>query len=1122
MSDQLRDKILAGLAKLTDREKFEACAVDLLGKSYPRLVPIPGGSDGGFDGAALEKDGTILQLVCTTGEDVLGNLTGSLEQSRKLGLKSRRVLIATSQQLTAPEKRKLKERAAEFGKTLCPVYDREPMANLLYRDSKWRKSLLGISGHPPALSLIPSNHRPTFGLAPLGRDEEKSKLQAATGDLVVVGQPGSGKTHLMAHVAAETNGLFAVSPDRTAIADGLRDQTPAWVILDDAHSRLDELTALRQLRTDLELDFRIVATCWPGQEEEVGAKLGAVGQPPLKLLGLPMPVIKQIVNALDITGPDELISEILHQSAGKPGLTVTLCQLCWQQGTAELFTGEALTRDLKQSLTVLAGADAVHLLGYFALAGGSGLTIEAAADLARLAPPTVARMTEMMGAAGVLESGRERHLLVEPARLRQALVRDVFCRKSASLDWRPLLVAMPDRPESVDTLIAAGLLGGQLDDAALRHEVQSLTGVHKFGELCDHYARLGPAQSRWVLESHPTFVENAAQPLLAHWPAETIPLLLLADLASNPRPQQERDEVPELRKWIDAEAHTMRSIPRREQLLTAAEVMSDKLRGTATLIAAMRVILANDFEWTDQPPGDAASFRLQHGFVPVSALEKIAAMWPRILQLLTGLPTSIALKLPGLLHDWASPRPWSGGVVKPEFVETAQGHARAMFNDLVRVYGSNWVFLHRLNWLANRLDVPAPEILGLPGILFPPRALGREEELHKSQREAVAALAVEWVPRGPVPEILDEWLRVDREAAEGGAHYPNLSAELAAQIARRTPEPSRWLAVLLEREAPVSLVAPFSDRCGDDSAAVRLGFVERFLGHPHYGRLALNYLVRFVPVSAEVWKRAAPAIAADSSALGVWVIRDEVPDETLGVLLTAHAPEVAAEVATNLWSSKPAGEIPAGLLTAWRKAVIEHCDDGHELEEIGRRHPDIAFDWIKHRLNPTREERLSENSFHIRDHMRALVAPLSHKQRHELIGVFAADNYDGELLSRLIADDLDLLRFALSRPETRKRSISCLGLPGSPTTYWAERACLFLDADFSEEEVMWASEVIGGSWSGPQSRHYDEKLAIFRPLLEEKDPRIVRIGKTAVAHLTQLRDEARERERIAAVKGRLA
>lgn len=1121
MSDQLRDKIIEGLGKLTDREKFEACAVELLSKDYPRLVPIPGGSDAGFDGAALGMDGTILQLVCTTGEDVLGNLTGSLEQAKKHGLKSRRVLIATTQALTPQQKRKLGECARKFGKILCPVYDRDALANLLYHDSKRRMSLLGIAGHPPALSLIPVNHRSAFGLSPLGRDEEQAKLRAATGDLVVVGQPGSGKTHLLTHVASVTGGLFVVNSDKTALADGLRDLTPSWVILDDAHSRLDELTALRQMRADLGAGFRIVATCWPGQEDDVSAKLGVTGQEPLKLQGLPMQVIKQVINALDITGPDELVHEILHQSAGKPGLTVTLCQICWQQGTRELFTGEALTRDLKQSLTAIAGADAVYLLGYFALAGNQGLTIEAAADLARLAPPTVARMAEMMGAAGMLESVREKHLIVEPARLRQALVRDVFCRQSASLDWRPLLQAMPSRAESVDTLIAAGLLGGTLDDASLRQEIEGLAGKPKFVKLCDHYARLGPAQGRWVLVAHPELVEEAAEPLLEYLAVETIPLLLRADLALKHRPQQERDELPAIRKWIYKRAHNMDSVSRRLRLLEAVESMRDELRDTPTLLAALRLILANNFERTNQPPGDAATIIFQHGFIPVAALEDIAALWPRILPLLSRLSQANALKLPALFHDWASPRPFGGGEVKPEFVAACQKHGQAMFSDLVRIYSDNWVFLHKCHWVAEHLGLPPPAVPGLAGILFPPRALGKDEEIHQAQRAAVAAIAGDWLPDGPVPERIDQWLRIDREAAEGNANYPNLSNELAEQIAKQAKEPARWLDALLTREASVYLVRPFSDRCAAESVAARLDFVGRFLGHSQYGRLALNYLVCFVPVAHELWQKAGPSISADTIGIGNWVIRNEVPEETLKVLLTAHGPAVAAAVAANLWSAMPKGEIPASLQEAWRQAVIEHLHDRHELDDISRQHSEIGFAWVKKRLNPAKEERYARD-YQTRESLQMLASRLSKEQRRELIGLLTSDNYDGALLDSLVGEDLDLFKLAATKPETRKLVGSCLGRPGKPASFWIARVVILLDTGFTEEQVMWATEAGGDGWSGPESRYLEEKLETFRPLLTETDPRIVRIAEMAIARLTKDRDRARERERIAAIKGYLA
>jgi hypothetical protein len=1121
MSDPLRNKILDGLAKLTDREKFEACAADLLGKRYPTLVPISGGSDAGFDGAAVQPNGRILQLVCTTAEDVLANLSGSLEQAKKKGQKSDGVLIATTQQLTPGQKRKLGERAAEFGKTLYPVYDRLPIANLLYHDSAWRKSLLNIPGHPPALSLLPETNRPAFDLVPLGRDDELAALRSTTGDLVVVGQPGSGKTHLLGHLAANTNGLFVVTPDQEAIAEGIRDQKPDWVIVDDAFPRVAELAALRQARKGMDAGFRIIATCWPGQEDQVSVALGLSGIKPLNLRPLPVRIIKQIVNALDITGPDDLMREILHQSAGKPGLAVTLCQICWQSGTNELFTGDALTRDVKLSLVALAGEDAVGLLAYFALAGDAGLTIEAAAEIAEISPVVVARITGKLGAAGVLEVGKKQHLTVEPARLRQALVRDVFARPPA-LDWRRLLPAMTDRAESVATLLAAAMLKGQIDDHALREEIARLAGDGKHGDLCENYAWLGADQCRWVLDRYPIHVRTAAQPLLAHIAKDAIPVLLREDLALKYRPSQDRDELAELRRWVDRRANTVRSIPCRVQLLESVELLSGELRNTPTLFAALRIILSNHFEWTDQPPGDAAAFRIQHGFVPLAALDQIAALWPRILPMIGDLPLELALKLPKLISDWASPRPWSGGSISPELVAANERYARGFLVDLARLYADRWVVIRRFNWLADHLKAELPDIAGLPSLLFPPRDFGRDEALWRSQHEAVAKHAAEWSASGPTPQILDDWLRVDREATDASENYPNLSIVLAEEIAKCSSEPERWLDALLNRNAPPSLVAPFSDACGARSPEARLAFVCRFLGDPERGRLALGYLVRFIPVGTPPWPDARPALEADTAGLSNWIIRDEVPEDTLLVLLSDYGPKVAATAAANLWSAKPKAAIPAKLESAWRHAVVHHLEDGHELEDIGRQHPEIALAWAKLRLNPPAEEHYSEHRFRVRDHLHTLVTRLPPEQRRDLIGLIAAQTMDGELVARLVGDDLDLMRYALSRPETHDQCRSCIGLPGNPPTFWRERALLLLDASFDESEVMWSSELVEGGWSGPESDYLKTKIEAFTPLITDADPRIVQIGRDAVSYLTARQEQAREQERVAAVKGQLA
>lgn len=1122
MSDPLHDKIIDGLNRLTDREKFEACAADLLRKLYPRLVPVPGGGDAGFDGAAQEENGDSIQMVCTTGEDVLGNLAGSLGEAKKKGRKSNAVLFVTSRRLTPATKQKLVEKATEFGKTLYPVYDQQPMANMLYRDSRWRKDLLGLSGNPPALSHLPANHRPSFEIPPLGRDKERARLVASTSDIVVFGQPGSGKTHLLAHLASENNGLFAVTADGAAIADGIRDQQPKWIIVDDSFTRLDELVALRQLRAGIGAEFRIVATCWPGQQDEVAAKLALTGQKPVELLPLPMKVIKELVTAMHIAGPDHLVHELLHQSAGKPGLTVTLCQICWQHGTKELFTGEALTRDIRLSLTTLAGDDAIRLLAHFALAGNAGLSIELVAEITGLSPIIVAKLTEKMGAAGVLEVRKERRLSVEPARLRQALVRDVFCRPPAPLDWRRLMPTLPDRADAVDALIAAGLLGGELNDDALRQEISGQRDSLQFGALCDHYARLGPAQSHWILTEFPVTLEKAAGSLLEHIPKEAIPFLLRGGRAEERFIRQKRDELSKLRAWIDEVGDKPRSVSRRVLLLEALEGMHDELQDTPTLLAGLRHVLSNHFERTDQPPGEAAMFRIQHGFVPPAALEQIAALWSRVLRMLSGLSTANALRLPELLDDWASPRPWGGGQLTAEYIDTCQRQARVMIADLARVYAENWVVLHRLQSIAERAGSELPAITGLPGILFPQRSIARDEELQREQHATVERLAAEWNARGPEPALVEDWLSVDGEAAAAGLNYPNLSRDLARLIAQQTVRPDDWLEALMLRKAPTGLVGPFTEKCVQSDGWAP-GFVTRHLGDPLYGVIAVEHLLRSVPVADPAWLTAAPFIKEQAQLAGNLVLIDAVPEPTVLKLLTEFSPEVSAAVAANCWSAKPKGEIPEALQSGWRTAVVNCVEDVYQIEEIARAHPDLGCDWLKRRVNQKWDDRgaggITYDSYH---YLPGVIGALTAAHRREVINHFEERNYHGNVLAQLVGDDLDLLRHALSRPETAQLSIQCLGLPDIPPDHWVKRATLLLDAGRTEEEVFWASECHGGGGDGPWSRIYGDRLKHFQPLLSQPDPRVRRIGEEAVSFLSKCRDEALEHERVAAVKGHLA
>jgi len=196
-------------------------------------VLLPGGDDHGLDG--ISGDGEW-GLVATTG-DGLSNLRKNLKRHLETDGATRRILFATPRKLSNAQRRNLVAAASNLGFDLTPgqVYEQKAFTERLYRDSAWRKQLLGIPGAPPALSEYPTSLRPTIDIPLVGRESELSRLTSATGDILLVGEPGTGKTFLTQALVSEGQALFVVDFDRERLTDAIRDLSPQRIIIEDVH-----------------------------------------------------------------------------------------------------------------------------------------------------------------------------------------------------------------------------------------------------------------------------------------------------------------------------------------------------------------------------------------------------------------------------------------------------------------------------------------------------------------------------------------------------------------------------------------------------------------------------------------------------------------------------------------------------------------------------------------------------------------------------------------------------------------------------------------------------------------------------------------------------------------------
>ncbi|MHC4698626.1 MAG: hypothetical protein ACYTFA_17985, partial [Planctomycetota bacterium] len=189
--DPYIEQIVKKLGTQLNPKVFERCVVDLLLQvDHLAVVPIGGSADAGMDGAIADGEGPPFPLVSTTGTDVIGNLRRNLKSYLKHGGTREKAVLATSQALTPLRRRNLENAAAEHGFVLVQIYDQAALAERLYRQPRWCRDLLRLTGEAPALSSIPLIARPFVGDQLVGRDEDLAWLTETDGDAVICGQPG--------------------------------------------------------------------------------------------------------------------------------------------------------------------------------------------------------------------------------------------------------------------------------------------------------------------------------------------------------------------------------------------------------------------------------------------------------------------------------------------------------------------------------------------------------------------------------------------------------------------------------------------------------------------------------------------------------------------------------------------------------------------------------------------------------------------------------------------------------------------------------------------------------------------------------------------------------------------
>ena len=1102
--------------------------MDLLRQNYyPKLRPTPDGYDTGIDGIAGPDADPEFILVATVAQDPARNLRGSVKRHVDADGPGRTVVFATSQQITVARRRRLGEELKdEFGVRLLAVHDRGDFVRMLYDGPQWRKDLLDVAGAAKALSRFPATSRPTPLVPLIGRDADLEGLRAATGDLLLVGRPGVGKTFLLEQLASEDWGLFDAGWTIDKLEDAVREMKPCRVVIDDAHlTDAARLPQVQLLRREMDAEFDIVAVSWPGRADAVEGNLPDSTR--VVLSELERDQIVEVIEAVGVAGPPELQRSIVDQAHGCVGLAVALARACVADRVRDVVTGEALLTDLAGWYERTLGSESRHVLGVLALSGDGGATLEQVREYLGLSLPQISDLVGGLASGGTIDDvpRRERRLQVQPEPLRYALVRDVFFGGPGSPDVARAIDCLDPQSIAAIPLIGAVHRGAEIDRGLLRSIAD-----WRDERTAAEYACLGPREFQVALEQAPAHRTPVAEATLKSGIDTGRALQVLMEQAvAGDRSEHSSPEHP-LRIIGD---HLARRETPFEERRRAVEVADSWLKRGGDSEVGVRVMMhavSLEMHGASRDPGMGDTLRIYQGMVPKPWIDELSRLWDSILDIFDREADLPLAPLLSALHYWVFPSSVSPGQGPDE--ETAAEVRNIVVRVIARLMemsGDRPGVLWRLREYSRRGELPFE--IDVPddfSVLFPEDWDGSDgpsglDEWERRVREGVGRLA--HVLRDQSVDVVAPLITdADAEAVAAGISHPRHTPTLARLLAEGLDEPEVLLVALEKNDAAPDVLVPFLDRAVELQRPDWETCLERLLSHDSASGEAIRVALTR-SCNARLQKLAIEQAGHWLRLIDNLVRIGQIDHLTLARLFDAPDPSVRRQAAVTIGHAQSGRQLeglPPSLFSRWREIIVNSpADDAYWFSRILERDAQLCADWLRAWF-----KRHAQGEYDLLPReVGAVIADLPVEARITLIGDVPAGaplTLLQEAVRSLVAEDLDVMVALFDQPELEW--LPSVALRGGPSEDWMDGALLALDRGWDPEHIVSATQFSELVWSGEASQRWQRKIDAFAGLRRENgapmDVRRERIIQAGVGYFERMRDEAAKSEHRERVYGR--
>ena len=481
------------------------------------------------------------------------------------------------------------------------------------------------------LSKEPRSTRKRLSSKLIGREGASRWLNEMTGDKLIYGQPGIGKTFLLYdYVQKNTSSFFLRGHDEERIERVMWNLNPSSVVIEDAHLNLEKIEFLHRLRARTNSSFAIIADCWPTSRDLVMTRMGITEEACFELSTVTSQDIVDIVQEFGVKAANSFLHMLVAQANGSPGRAAMLIESCLggtKQNFLEFWNGETLARWIRSEFREQIGEEAIQVLACFAIGGDAGIEVDRVAKVLELSRSKVLQCITELACGGVIDQVDSIRVRVLPASIRAVLVRDYFF-PPRSIPIEEFLEDDLAFSGTVTNLVNAHSLGARIADYQLRKLVEQANSLEPWRALI----HTSEENAIYVLEKNKEDLSRIADDLLASIPQRAIAELLQCSECDN-RPLASAPDHPlrQIQKWVSSGYPGREALTRRK---IALDILLNLEVPVESALKLLPIIVSPVYEKMVQNPGNRYEFSLNSGFVLTSDFEGIRDFWDEILSFL--------------------------------------------------------------------------------------------------------------------------------------------------------------------------------------------------------------------------------------------------------------------------------------------------------------------------------------------------------------------------------------------------------------------------------------------------------------------------------------------------------